>query len=295
VADADFLLSTEFRGLYYQLVEAGASRTCVDALLADITVDRKVRDGLAILEPYRYFHGPIPGSDVDLDRRERMRAFYALSRVSDYLLLSFQGRVGEAPPIPSITQRQYIDLFEAFGFQRITEQAYSPFFHEIVEVIATDNKGAGIEIDHTFWPGLMFGDLLFARAGVRIRCHPSRIRKEYAETTLLCFAYLRYRRRAADLSLNWLGMSQWRTEFRLDYVDGNVYRFNVDGAVDISGSKPHVLRGIEDYGGELPIELRRELLVNRCFVSRAYPWSTDEDWPTGDMLTVHRGDPLVGP
>jgi hypothetical protein len=139
----------------------------------------------------------------------------------------------------------------------------------------------------------MFGDLMFARAGVRIRAHPTRIRKTYAETTLLCFSYRRHRRRAADRSLGWGSNSQWRTEFRRDYLDGDRYHFNVDGEVDLSGPEPRIIKGLDDCDDDLPMTLRRELLVNRCFITQPYPWDNDEDWPSRDTLTVARTDPLV--
>ena len=63
--------------------------------------------------------------------------------------------------------------------------------------------------------------------------------------------------------------------------------------MDIGGLEPRVLDGMEDFNSDLPIELRRELLVNRCFVTRPYPWDNDEDWPSRDTLAVSRTDPLV--
>jgi hypothetical protein len=136
---------------------------------------------------------------------------------------------------------------------------------------------------------------MFARAGVRIRCHPSVARKEHAETTLLCFSYRRHRRRAADLSLGWGSNSQWRTAFRRDYLDGDRFRFNVDGEIDIGGSEPRLLAGMADFNTDIAIAARRELLVNRCFVSQPHPWSNDEDWPSRDTLTLRRDDPLTNP
>src|SRR6266550_1650701 len=98
--------------------------------------------------------------------------------------------------------------------QAFDERPYSPFFHEIVR---------------QFWPGLMFGSMMFARAGVGVRCHPTILRKDVAETSPMYFTYSRRRRLTVDLSMGWGHNSQWRTNFRRDYVDGDVYHFNVDG------------------------------------------------------------------
>jgi hypothetical protein len=264
----------------------------VHALLARATVSEPLREEMLPLARYGRLNGP--GNVYDV-RIEDLWLLYAISRVSDLMLLSFQGRADEPAPFPALSEGEYLQLFEALGFEQMAERPYSPFFHEIVEVVETDDPRSAIEIDRQFWPGLMFGDLLFARAGVRVRAHTGRIRKEYAESTLLCFNYMRHRRRAADLSMGWGSNSQWRTAFRRDYLDGEQYRFNVDGEVDVSGEAPRVLTGMDDFNTDVSIGARREILVNRCFVSRPYPWLSEEDWPSRDTLTVSRDDPLVSP
>jgi hypothetical protein len=278
-----------FRQLYADVQDVGDSPEGVTRLLHAMSADAEVRTELTKLAPY---HRPSRHSDQD-NHLQALWSLYALSRVSDYLLLGFQGRSGEPTPQPAISDAMYVDFFQALGFRPFRADAYSPFFHEIVEVIEGDDQSEGVRIEHQFWPGLLFGDLMFARAGVRVRAHPSRIRKEYAESTLLCFSYWRHRRRAADRSLGWGSNSQWRTEFRRDYLAGDMLRFNVDGEVDIGGPEPLVLSGTDDFNDDISIALRRELLVNRCFVTEPYPWNNDEDWPSRDTLTVARTDPLV--
>jgi hypothetical protein len=284
------VLASAFRELYYTLMDAESDGGYVARLLAETAASAQVRETMRHLGSYAQPGSHPAHSDAEL---QASWALYALSRVSDYLLPSFQGRPGEPAPFPSISAAEYTGFFRALGFEVLGELPYSPFFHEIVEVSEDSGMRQGVQIEHQFWPGLTFGKLLFARAGVRIRCQPSIARKEYAETTLLCFSYRRHHRRAADRSLGWGSNSQWRTAFRRDYVDGDLFRFNVDGEVDIGGAEPRVISGMDDFDAELPIALRRELLVNRCFVSRAYPWSNDEDWPSRDTLTVRRDDPLV--
>ncbi|MFD0531918.1 hypothetical protein ACFQ1I_43790 [Kitasatospora arboriphila] len=49
---------------------------------------------------------------------------------------------------------------------------FDPFLHEIVEVEQADDPAAPIEVTEVLWPGLMLGELLFSRAGVRVRAAP---------------------------------------------------------------------------------------------------------------------------
>jgi hypothetical protein len=278
-----------FRTLYHALLQDDPE-VDLRALLRDGPAGGALHATLAPLAPYRR-----PSSEADPYevRSEDLFALYAASRVSDLMLMSFQGRVGEPAPIPALSEAEYLGFFQALGFQTFGERPYSPFYHEIVEVESARDPSSAIEVTHTFWPGLMFGDLLFARAGVRVRAHPARVQQEYAEETPLCFSYVRHRRRAADLSIGWGSNSQWRTAFRRDDRDGDVYRFNVDGEIDIGGAAPRVLDGMDDFNDDISIEARRELLVHRCFVTQPYPWSNLEDWPSRDTLTVSCDDPLV--
>jgi hypothetical protein len=278
-----------FRTLYHALLQDDPE-VDVRAVLSEALAGGALHAVMAPLARYRQPNGSSSPYDVC---PEDLFALYAASRVGDLMLLSFQGRPGEPTPFPALSEAEYLGFFRALGFQTFGQQPYSPFYHEIVEVEPAVGPSAATEITHTSWPGLLFGDLLFARSGVRVRAHPSRIQKEYAEATPLCFAYVRHRRRAADRSMGWGSNSQWRTAFRRDYRDGEVFRFNVDGEIDISGAEPRVLDGRDDYDDDLSIAARRELLVNRCCVTQPYPWSNLEDWPSRDTLTVPCDDPLV--
>ena len=286
------MVADPFRALYSALLNAESDGDDVPRLLAKSAANATIQETMCSV-PWLKHPGPRLGhSDGEL---QASWALYALSRVSDYLLLSFQGRSDEPVPFPAIATATYLEFFGALGFRARREASFSPFFHEIVEVVVCDDPESGIQIEHEFWPGLMLGSLLFGRAGVRIRCHSSLVQKGHAESTLMCFAYRRHRRRAADRSLGWGSNSQWRTLFRRDYVDGDLFRFNVDGEVDIGGPEPRAIAGMKDFNDDLPIALRRELLVHRCFVSQPYPWDNAEDWPSRDTLVVRRNDPLVSP
>jgi len=237
--------------------------------------DRNTRD-----PDYLYAEHPLAPPKSDL------WTLYAISRVSDFLLDFFQAPPGEPAPFLGFSEATYVQFFEALGLQTFDERSFSPFFHEIVEVEPVDDPSGGVEIVRQFWPGLMFGSLMVARAGVGVRCHPSIIRKDVAETSPLYFAYGRRRRLTVDLSMGAGHNSQWQTEFRRDYVDGDLVHFNVDGRIDLSGSEPTPVD--EDPNAVLSIEARRELLMNRCLVTAPEPGQPGELYPFYDRLTVLR-------
>jgi hypothetical protein len=181
------------------------------------------------------------------------------------------------------------------GFEPFDEHRYSPFFHEIVDVIESDDPAAGVQIDRELWPGLMFGEMLFSRAGVVVRAHPSVLYADAAERSTLYFSWLRWRRRCSDLSNGWGHNSQWGTAFRRDYVDAKYFHFNVDGEVNITGPRPIMVRAFyEPPPTNLSIELRREHLINRFLISRLDDVPEDQ-WPYDDYLVMRRDDPLVSP
>ena len=272
--------------------EVAEVRDKVEAWMARRPAESDVQ---AAVDEFRWYRrletssAPYEGLDSDLSE------LYALSRFSDFLLLSFQGRPDEPPPLPAISRQAYIDFWQTIGFESFQERRYSPFFHEIVDVIEADDPLSGVQIERELWPGLMLGDMLFSRAGVVVRAHSSVLLRDAGERSTLYFGWLRWRRRCSDLSHGWGHNSQWATRFRRDYVDDQHFHFNVDGEVDIAGSTPNFLRDFsEPPPTDLPIELRREHLVNRYLISQLDD-QPEEQWPYDDRLVVRRDDPLVNP
>ncbi|MFL5760033.1 MAG: hypothetical protein ACJ789_09850 [Thermomicrobiales bacterium] len=278
---------------------------------------------------YRHFSdAPSPVSD---DQVWQLWGLYALSRVSDYLLLAFQPgdpcpeevrrmtertglrvhteinlvvgtpewerftsssepwpgteRVAQPQP-PCLSQQTYIRFFEGLGFASFgDERPYSPFSHELFEVIENPSHNGGIVIDEVVWPGLSFGELLFSRAGVRVRCLPGVLDKESAERSTLYFAFRRRRRKTDDPSVDWGHNSQWKTELYRFYDDGTHYHFNVDGKIDLGAND---LSGVEqNSNSKLMLAQRRELLVHRCVVTGWEP--RDDLWPYDDTWMVEKG------
>lgn len=290
-----------FRDLYQAVVavedEAGEGRLADELLGPALATYRPL---LASLEPYRRpntLEHPYPVQKEDLWE------LYALSRVNDHLLLPFQA-VGVDPVsafVPRLSSESYLAFWEGMGFAPYWENPYSPFHHEIVEVTVSVDAEERIAVDHVFWPGLRFGELLFARAGVRVRCRPGTFDKTVAEGSTLYWAWRRLRRPARDLSHGWGSNSQWRTAFRRDYEDDERYFFNVDGALDLGGTALPPPRHGPDPNYDMPLAQRRELLVHRCFVTAsavdALPQELNEPpfldlWPYDDTLTVAKTRPL---
>ncbi len=216
-----------------------------------------------------------PADDEDLCR------LYALSRVSEILVLRFQrgSADGSDYPGPEISLAEYASFMMGLGLRRVGETSFSPFFHEIVEVEPAKDDDTPITAIGEFWPALMLGDMLFSRAGVLVTGGRNHTRKEIAETSELYWAYWRKNRRSMDLSKGWGSNSQWRTGLRRDYLLGGRYFFNVDG-------KRHLLSPAaeKDRDGLTPSE-RIELLIHRCFI-RSADRPDQELWPYDDIYDI---------
>lgn len=204
----------------------------------------------------------------------------------------------------TVSAAQYQEFFVALGFTPITDRPFSPFHHEIVEVVEIPDLPEEVMVDHVYWPGLMFGEMLFSRSGVRVRCRRGVLDKSAAEDSILFFTFARHRRKTEDLSHGWGHNSQWTTRFRRDYETERYLHYNVDGrpahwreAEPATGSSPpadqfadfriegefppgnrykiychdYKIDSSENYilDYNMTIRERIELLTYRCLVSRA--------------------------
>lgn len=227
--------------------------------------------------------------------------FYALSRVFDLLILGIQDRAGlrlplgwpgsspwpvpspDGPPSPRavLSRDELVCFFGAFGMEPMSVYPrYHPFYHEVAAAELDPALGDAILIEEV-WPGLWFGDLVFARAGVRVRCGPAApLNPNMAARSTLYFAWARAHRPTDDLSHGWGSNSQWRTSFRRDYADGAELRYNVDGRVRLADGAVIAPTGDEWDYCDLTFSERVELLTHRCFIQTAKP---DADlWPFYD-------------
>jgi hypothetical protein len=229
-------------------------------------------------------------------QKEDLWQWYALSRANEVLIGGLAGALPHASAhlrqdlqrrdalfqyeslvggtVPRLSAEEYRGFFEALGFSLFGGGDFSPFRHEIVEVV--DDGSSSITVERTFWPGLTFGELLFSRAGVRVRS--GALKKPLAERSPLYFTWWRPHRDTEDLSHGWGSNSQWRTEFRRDYQSGGKLHYNVDGKWPVEAEV------VQRADSDLSVEERIELLTHRCFVRcDKRPWGR---WPFGDRYVV---------
>lgn len=211
--------------------------------------------------------------ETEPDGQELVWELYALHRVSDRLLLTFQppsDEPGSPDPRALLSEREYLDVFTSLGMTPFEDgDAFDSFLHEIVEVEQADDPHTPIEITEVLRPGLMLGRLLFNRAGVRIRAGVEHAQRGVADRSPLYWTFRRRHRPTVDLSQGWGSNSQWRTDFRLDYRAPAGDRLNlagdrpIDGGADLHPDDPMNLSPEERL---LAPGERRELLRHRCLL-----------------------------
>jgi hypothetical protein len=204
-----------------------------------------------------------PASGLDLE------TLYALSRVNETLLVTFQPRGAEEidlfVPGFAVSAEEYATFVTALGLKILGAADFSPFFHEVVTVRETADPNSPTTIERELWPALMLGDMIFSRAGVEVSAGRLHARREIAENSTLYWAWRRRNRPSNDLSRGWGSNSQWGTDFRRDYRLNDAFHFNIDGKYDLDAPTM-----APDDGGLTGAE-RIELLVNRCFLTVEKP------------------------
>ena len=193
--------------------------------------------------------------------QELLWELYALSRVSDAILLAFQppGDPDE-PWSPALTAAQYLELFGRLGMTSFERAgAFDPFWHEIVEVEQSPDPDEPIQVTDVVWPGLTLGTMLFGRAGVRVRAGVRHAERGMADRSPLYWTHRRRHRPTEDQSKGWGHNSQWRTDFRVDLCTGTGYELNAGAHGDGDD-----LDGLT-YRRVTPGE-QRELLRHRCLL-----------------------------
>jgi hypothetical protein len=203
--------------------------------------------------------GQREGSPIPAASDEELWSLYALSRINDALLTSFQA--GTRAHAHELALDHYLDFMSAIGLQTVRAAEFSPFFHEIVTVDQAAAADAPLVLGHEYWPALMLGDMMLSRAGVAVRGGRAQICKEIAETSTMYWAFRRRNRPTYDLSVGWGSNSQWRTALRRDYRIGRACYFNVDAPHELTLPTP------PRDPDNLPPAVRLELLLHRCFIT----------------------------
>jgi len=118
----------------------------------------------------------------------------------------------------------------------------------------------------------MIGCMMFCRAGVTVRGGTHFIEKNIAETSKIYFTFRRNNRPYEDLSHGWGHNSQWRTDFRRDYVTDSEFYYNVDNNVELV----------------FP-DQRIELLTNRCLIRSINPTCDPDEYSYPYKYTYKEG------
>ncbi|MFC1403481.1 hypothetical protein [Streptacidiphilus jeojiense] len=219
---------------------------------------------------------------------------YALSRVSDALIYKLQPLlppgsetpwahdIHEPERWPHINRDQYLTAFARLGMAPIGNIAFEPFFHEVVHVEQDEHPQAPIEITGTVWPGLMFGELLFSRTGVTVRAGTRHLVAGIADKSLLHDVFMRRYRETFDGSLGWGHNSQWKTDFRRDYLTDAAFHFDVDEDLDSD-------RSILGEPRMLTLSERSDLVQYRCLTRPLQdPAAWDSACPGGRLMVSRR-------
>jgi hypothetical protein len=220
----------------------------------------------------------------------RLEGLYALSRLIDILLAPHQTTNADPALLSWTTPGQpwwrgpmaAVDTWTLFscavGAVPIAEDAFHPFFHEIVSVVLADDPHQAPELFAEHWPGAMLGGLVLARSGVTVRAGRERLNPQVAAESCIYWSWWRRNRIARDLSHGWGHNSQWRTDFRRDYLVGNELHYNVDHRTP-PGHNP------ADEDADLTTADRRTLLRYRHSIGRDLG---QHRWPYYDSLVEPR-------
>lgn len=285
-----------FRELYLGLVTADTRSAQRRLLEREAGGAAEALSGLARLQTRPPRRPVTERVRKDVEQLEAEIAMYALGRTSHYLL-ELGCPAGPAPEDLGETGGRCLsrselavhDWFcEAIGLARIDDRpGFSPFHHEVFAV-TTDETVDEIAVEQVLWPGYRWGDLLFSRAGVHVRAPRRLVDPVVATTSTLHFTHRRQPRNTHDPSHGWGSNSQWRTPCRLFYDDADGLHFNWNAEIDIAVDHPRPPRGRFDPNDNRPVERRRELLTNRCFIRAPLPHDADDWYVYSDTLTIPR-------
>jgi hypothetical protein len=210
---------------------------------------------------------------------------YAFSRLTDILIAPHQPGNGDPKllswttdtawwvgPLPDSSAWPW--FLSRIGGVRVQEDAYHPFFHEIVAVVPADDPEEQPVLVDEVWAGALMGGLMLVRAGVVVRAGANVLDPDVAARSCLYTSWWRRNRQVRDLSHGWGHNSQWRTDMRRDYIIGDQLHYNVDAR-----------NSIPPEWVDLPEEDRRTLLRYRH--SLTVDWGS-EQWPFDDYFVESR-------
>lgn len=257
------------RALYDEFISYSGERVWEDVFLpqwASLTQTRKYYESIKNRDCGRKPWPDLFGSEsYDL---------YCLSRLSDKMLLGLQSENLDGN-LPVISLKNYMSFFNHIGFDVVEPTEFHPFNCEIVEVV--ESEDLTISIVEQIWPAIMLGNMMFARAGVKVRSPRHLFAKGVADRSILFWSYHRKNRRCMDMSIGWGHNSQWSTNFRRDFDLGDRYVYNVDESRSLN------LKTViedDDALNIMPLTDRIDFLRYRCFTKMIHAsYVGDFNWP----------------
>ena len=199
---------------------------------------------------------------------------YALSRLVDILISPHQP-VDDSPALLSWTtdkpwwsgpvpDKDAWPLFaRVIGATPIAQDAFHPFFHEIVQVEPADDPDEPPRVVAEHWTGQLLDTLLLVRSGVTVRAGASHLDPTVAATSCLYWSWWRRNRVVRDLSHGWGSSSQWDTDFRRDFVVDGELHYNVDASYQRRPRKPDVRHNVPEGDDRDLLRYRHGLLEDR--------------------------------
>jgi hypothetical protein len=226
----------EMRGVFNALCDMGEGEDAAE-LLGFAARQGWVTDLARRAQSVGRLADTMPFEPEQKDLQETLWELYAASRVRDALLLAHQPRPSdngvrglgkELPNFSPVPVGHITQFFAAIGCQPVTEPSFDPILHEIITCEAVTEPDTPIQVTGQAWPALLIGELVFTRAGVRVRAGSEHAVPGIADRSTLHWEFWRRHRTTRDLSSGWGSNSQWRTNFRRDYITsrGHVYNFD---------------------------------------------------------------------
>lgn len=257
VANSEF---GSLRALYREFTSYRGEHVWEDVFLPQWSALTEIRKYYEVIKNRPCRRKPWP----DLTDQESID-LYCASRLSDMMLLSIQCGDEASVDVPTFSLENYKKFFTHIGFDIVDPTQFHPFSCEIVEVIESDDST--IALAERVWPAVMLGNMMFARAGVRIKSPRHFFAKGVADRSVLFWSYRRKNRNCEDMSTGWGHNSQWSTDFRRDFDLGDRYAYNVD-----TSSKIDLRESIEDDDSmnDMPLADRIDFLKHRCFTKAAH-------------------------
>jgi len=177
-------------------------------------------------------------NDIPKFTQEISWSFYSFHRFNEILLLSFQKpKFSKSKDISKITLDQYIQIMTQVGLEVCQHKTFDPIWHQIVEVEYHQDDEKDIEIVLEIWPACKLKNLVMSRAGCKVIGGKNKINKNIAENYTLYWSHWRLDKKYNDQSLAWGSNSQWRTNFRRDYVLDKCLIYNHDADIIISDNQ----------------------------------------------------------